>query len=143
MGLSFFSPDQPVQNMVALARTHNKPVMIAEATPRGYDLAEMAYGALDCRGQDLVKKTPEEIWAEWYEPFFGFIHANADVIRAVAYINADWNEQPMWNPGSGDLYWGDSRIEANPTIKEQWLNEISSPFWLHGSEQLFATLAEE
>jgi hypothetical protein len=78
----------------------------------------------------------------WDEPFFGFIHANADVVRAVAYINADWNVQPMWDPSNSDLYWGDSRVQANPIIKERWLNEISNPFWLHGSEQLFTILAE-
>ena len=43
----------------------------------------------------LVDETPEAIWHDWYKPFSDFIHANTDFIRAVAYINADWNEQPM------------------------------------------------
>jgi hypothetical protein len=36
-------------------------------------------------------------------------------------------------------YWGDSRTQANAHIKERWLNEIDTAFWLHGSEQPFAS----
>jgi len=36
------------------------------------------------------------IWNDWYVPFFDFIHADNDVICAVAYINVDWDSQSMW-----------------------------------------------
>lgn len=90
-----------------------------------------------------MDETPEAIWRDWYEPFFDFVHANTDFIRAVAYINADWNEQPMWKPGGSNGYRGDSRVQANAYLKERWLNEIDTAFWLHGSDQLFASLLFE
>lgn len=50
---------------------------------------ERTYGSPSSTGHSLVDETPEAIWHDWYEPFFDFIHANTDVIRAVAYFNAD------------------------------------------------------
>lgn len=72
------------------ALEHNKPVLVAESAPQGYDLEESTYGAAE------VAKTPDGVWDEWYVPFFAYVHDNAGVIRAVAYINVDWNSQPMW-----------------------------------------------
>jgi len=117
---------------------HNKPVLVAESTSQGYDLEESTYGAAE------VAKTPEEMWDEWYVPFLAYVHDNADVIRAVAYINVDWNSQPMWQAGGVEgIYWGDSRIQTNEVIKARWLEEISTDFWLHGSPKLFATLGHK
>ena len=140
MGTSHFIFDQTVQNhFLDFARIHNKPVLIAEAAPQGYDLDELTYSAPD-DGQNFAPKTAEEIWDEWYGPFFAFIHDNADVIRAVAYINTDWHSQAMWGPDGGNGYWGDSRVQANDTIRERWLAEIGTPFWLHGTPDLFKML---
>jgi hypothetical protein len=141
VGISYFSSVQPFQDsLLEFARAHDKPLMIAESAPQGYDLEELTYGSPASTGRSLSATTAEEIWRRWYEPFLGFIHANADVIRAVAYINVAWNEQPMWQPGAGNGYWGDSRIQANEVIKERWLEEISVDFWAHGSPELFGLL---
>ena len=64
---------------------------------------------------------------------------NARVIRAVAYINVEWNAQEMWGGGSS-RYWGDSRIEANALVRERWLAQIRDGSWLHGGPGLFDTL---
>ena len=48
----------------------------------------------------------KQIWDEWYEPFFEFIHENKDIIRAVAYINTHWQSQPMWGQPYTNGYWG-------------------------------------
>ena len=58
------------------------------------------------------------------------------MIKAVAYINVDWDSQPMWQDGT----WGDSRVQANDTIKALWLSEIQGELWLHASPDLFALL---
>ena len=140
MGTSHFIFDETVQNrFLDFARAHNKPVVIAEASPQGYDLDELTHSAPN-DGQSFEAKTAEEIWAEWFGPFFAFIHENADVIRAVAYINVDWHSQAMWGPGGGNGYWGDSRVQVNDTIRARWLAEIGTPFWLHGTPDLFEKL---
>ncbi|GAB5519938.1 MAG: hypothetical protein RhofKO_21890 [Rhodothermales bacterium] len=140
MGTSFFEYEEAIYaRFLAFARARNKPVMIAEATPQGYSVSNETYSAPG-DGQTFVPKTASAIWGEWYAPFFDLIHTNADVIRAVAYINADWHSQAMWGPNGGNGYWGDSRVHVDPTIRERWLSEINQPFWLHASPDLFATL---
>ncbi|MDX1741327.1 MAG: hypothetical protein R3178_08545, partial [Rhodothermales bacterium] len=106
-----------------------------EASPQGYDLEELTF-SLPTDGLSFERRTADEVWSQWYAPFFSFVHENSDVIRAVAYINCDWNEQEMWRPGGLNGYWGDSRVEANDEIKARWMAEINDPFWLHGSPDL-------
>ena len=140
MGTSYFVFDPVVYDaFLEFARSHSKPVMIAEAAPQGFDLADLTYsGASD--GLSFEPRTSGDVWNEWYAPFFSFIHENSDVIRAVAYINCDWNEQDMWRPGGTNGYWGDTRVQANDDIKARWLAEIGDPLWLHGSLDLFQKL---
>lgn len=107
-----------------IARSHNKPVMIAESTPLHLQTDE---------------GMPEDVWNQWFAPFFKQIHDNSDVIRAVAYINADWESQPMW----AGQNWGDSRIQENEYIQNKWLEEVSSNFWLNASPSLFQQLNQE
>ncbi|MFM7022611.1 MAG: T9SS type A sorting domain-containing protein [Flavobacteriales bacterium] len=118
MAYSHFKYASNGSGEIALARAHHKPVMIAEATPRG----------------DII--APGYSWDTWFAPLFQHIQDNKDVIKALAYINANWNGQWMWS-GQG---WGDTRIENSSTIKAKWLAEISSSFWLTASPNLFATL---
>lgn len=140
MGTSHFVFDPAVHDrFLDFARAHNKPVLVAEATPQGYDLDELSFSDPG-DGQQFTSKTPEQIWDEWFKPFFSYIHQNADVIRGVAYINADWHSQAMWGPSGGSGYWGDSRVQVNPVIRERWLNEVNTSFWLHGSPDLFEQL---
>lgn len=111
----------------SIAREKGKPVMIAEAAPMS----------------DVKTQRNPEIWDTWYTTkFFDYIYANQDVIKAVAYINVDWNSQPMWeyNPPTQATYWGDSRIQAYEPIKEKWLLEMQKECWLHSSETLFEQL---
>jgi|GEM_PF-707323 len=131
-----------------LARTRHKPVMLCESAPQGYDLDALNYRYINTMlggapGSNPVSKTPDQIWDEWFKPFFDYIHDNSDVVRIVSYINADWDSQAKWAPPYNEGYWGDSRVEVNPDIRGKWLNEISSDFWLHGSDSLFALLSGE
>jgi beta-glucanase (GH16 family) len=121
-GLSYFEPRLPILNaFLELAREHHKPVMIAESAPKGASTS--------------ATTRPELLWNTWYQPFFDFIYANQDVIRAVAYINVDWDAQPMW-ANSGET-WGDSRVQANEVILSNWLAEMNKPVWAHASPDLF------
>lgn len=100
------------EGILSIAREKEKPVMIAEATPRGYDL-------LLVDGQDA--------WESWYEPFFSHVRQNKDVVKAIAYINVRWQDQPMWrNQG-----WGDSRVQADNYVREQWALEMENDMWVH------------
>lgn len=149
MGLSWFLSPYQVKKQVesqsdladevlSFARQQNKQVMIAEAAPQGYDLHAMTRSNISSiwdgeAGMLPVKKTPQQIWQEWYVPFFKYIHDNSDVIRAVAYINANWNAQKKWSGAYTEGYWGDSRIQSSPQLMEYWLKEINNPeFWQHG-----------
>lgn len=149
VGLSWFLPanmkyhgktptqKELAEEVLAFARLHNKPVMISEASPQGYDLSELTKANISPvldgpSGKNRVKKTPEEIWNEWFKPFFEFVYENSDVIRVVAYINADWDSQPMWGPPYANGYWGDSRVQVNPIIRNLWLKEIKKSIWKHG-----------
>ncbi len=148
MGFSWFLPPDEVRNnapsqrvladeVLNFARKKGKPVMIAEASPQGYNLKKLTYSNISSlwdgeAGKSLVYKTSEEIWQEWFSPFFNYIHANRDVIRAVAYINADWDMQKKWSPPYREGYWGDSRVQMNPDIRQRWLHQIEdSSEWLH------------
>ena len=127
-----------------------KPLMICEAAPKGYNIDESPDGpapfvypdrglTFSRDGVAADSRTSEQIWSEWYAPLFDLVRDNAHAIRAVAYINVEWNAQEMWGAGSA-LYWGDSRIEANALLHERWLAEIRSASWLHGSPNLFEAL---
>ena len=105
---SYFKQSNPSGGMMAIARERAKPVMIAEATPQ----------------RNLSLGDPIVHWDAWFAPFFAHVHANADVIKAVAYINTRWFDQPAWGAG-----WGDSRVQIRPEIKARWIAEMQDPIW--------------
>ena len=72
----------------------------------------------------------EKIGSEWYKPFFSFIRNNKDAVKAVSYINADWDNQSLWAAPYQNGYWGDSRVQDNLEISKKWLTEIGDKsFW--------------
>lgn len=128
------TPQQAQDNLLDFARKRKKPVFIAEAAPQGYSLSKLTQSPIQINQQKTV--SANDIWQQWYQPLFDYIDQNRDIIRALAYINADWASQPMWhcepntkagseNCSSG--YWGDTRVQANSEIKACWLNEVTNP----------------
>jgi hypothetical protein len=111
IGYSYFKQSNPSGGMLGIAREKAKPVMIAESTPM----------------RNLSLGDPEAHWSSWFAPFFAHIHANQDVIKAVAYINTRWFDQAGWGAG-----WGDSRVQIRPEIKARWITEMQSPMWAPG-----------
>ena len=130
--------------VLAFARAHHKPLMVCESTPEGYDnlnLTKRNTGAGDGKpGENSKPKTPEEIWNEWYAPFFDYIEKNKDTIKVVAYINVNWDVQSLWAPPYRQGYWGDTRVEVNPVIKAKWIQMISQSKWMLASPSLFSDL---
>jgi hypothetical protein len=121
--LSFFSPwnDQTRlwsgksrQLMIDFAKAHGKPLMIAESSTKFTEQPSLG----------------ESSWKNWFIPFFRF--ADSSGAKAICYINADWDAQPLWQ-GKG---WGDSRIQQNEIVKLHWLQEISKPRYLMASDSL-------
>ena len=119
LAYSHFDENNPGRNIREFAEAHSKPIMIAESTPR----------------VDLKTQASSTIWEDWYAPLFETIHANP-AIKALAYINVNWDSQSQWQ-GQG---WGDSRVQVNGAVKENWLAETSQDDWLKASETLFEQL---
>lgn len=118
-----------IERMLDFAREKGRPVMIAEASPQGYDLANNSNRNITPildgpSGEGLVALEPEDIWAAWFGPLFEFMEEHRDVIRALAYINANWDAQVMWGPPYNSGYWGDSRLEVNPYIAKRFNEAI-------------------
>ena len=139
----FLSPDRGPKGssqkelsdeVATIARQKNKPMMIAESANQGYSNSSLTKRnitkILDGNsGNDMIIKTAEEIWNEWYGPYFDWIKENGDVVKGISYINANWDAQQMWGPPYDQGYWGDSRIEVNKEIKRLWIEEFSKSFW--------------
>lgn len=107
--------------MLDFARQRKKPVLIAEATPNYHD---------------IVQNNTVDEWNAWFKPLFDYINANSDVIKGLAYINAQWYSQNMWK---NNEYFNkcDSRVQrADETFKAKWRSEFNTNNWFNGSEAL-------
>ncbi|MDX2430308.1 MAG: glycosyl hydrolase [Bacteroides sp.] len=119
MGYSHFNEPNPGANILAFAELHDKPVMIAEATPK----------------VDLKVGDGAAHWTSWYAPLYEKIYSQ-NRIKALAYINVNWDSQSMWQ-GQG---WGDSRVQVNEVVMENWQMEIQKAPWVLASDSLFELL---
>ncbi len=119
IGVSFFLTEMSayMDYIAAIAVEHNKPLMIAEATPFGI-------GTLSGQAS----------WDSWFDPFFDFIAANR--VKAISYINWDWETIPQFQ-GQG---WGNCRIQNNVIVKGNWNTEITQTKYLNSSSTLFSEL---
>lgn len=134
-----YSPIQAHNAILKFARSHQKPVQISESAPQGYDLTLNTVKTIF--NKPVRNLSDSEIWDGWYAPFFKFIADNRDVIRSVAYINANWQSQANWVCSDGSPagssacpngYWGDHRLQSNPFIRDRFENEIRSGYWMIG-----------
>lgn len=133
-GLSYFEFHKPSwDRLVGQARKHGKPIMVCESTPQGYNLLSLTHASVEGDGRDAKSVDADFIWQQWYEPFFQFIDENSDIVRSVAYINCNWSSQLMWDPSSGNGYWGDSRINANSAIQRRWEAQVNNPKWIYSN----------
>lgn len=125
------TPGELADEVLALAREKGKPVMIAEASPQAMDLNEnfTAHHSPLWDGEPASERTAmtdDELWDYWFAPLFDYMEANRDVVDALAYINADWDSQPMWGPPYAGGFWGDSRLESNPELAKRFNEAIAA-----------------
>jgi hypothetical protein len=170
-GFSWFRGDPTCTVNALRTNHPTKPIMIAESAPTAYDLKGGTYNAnqdyLAAPGASaLPLVTGAQIWDGWYKKYFDLIETNKDAIRAVAYINQDWKSYATWSCSTtaetrtaqqqaaanvpfvpvGDFrcpstYWGDTRVEVNPTVKTNWLSAIGGTQFLStASTTLFSRL---
>ena len=119
VGYSWWGGDKDGQAAIDFARKVGKPIFIAEATPRGIF---------------FDKQEHKEIWNTWFAKFFAHIEKNKDVVRAISYINADWDSQDMWDG------WGQSRLETAPYLKSKWLEKMAEPRFVNASDKPFGLI---
>lgn len=125
------SPGELSDEVLQLAREKGKPVMIAEASPQAMDLNEnfTANHSPLWDGDPTTDQKPvtnDEIWDYWFAPLFAYMEENHDVIDALAYINVDWDSQPMWGPPYESGFWGDSRLESNPELARRFNEAVTA-----------------
>ena len=114
IGYSYWSGGNYPGYALQMAREKGLPVFIAEAAPRGFFLNQI--GGM--------------VWIDWFLHFFNHVEANKDVIRAISYINANWDAQPMWE-GKG---WGNSNLQENTEAMQAWLGKMEDPLYVHGTK---------
>ncbi len=118
----------PDTEMINFARSKDKPVMIAEATPafctgKGDD---EIYTDADIKKPEIADK----IWNEWFAGLFKVIEDNGDTVKALAYINTDWYAQAMWI-NSKAFQKIDSRIEMSPYVSDKWREKMQESRYLN------------
>lgn len=119
------------------AREHGLKVFIAEVTPH----------TGECTDQIDLAAQPERA-KQWISTFDQHVRDHRDVVRAISYINARWNDSeysPMWSqqldqncPG----YFAESnaRLNDNLDVAAFWGKTISAPLYLNGEENLYRKL---
>jgi len=120
-----------IDELLELARERGKPVMVAEASPQGYDLARGTHshigGTWDGpQGEGRKAVSPQEVWDSWYQPLFDYLHENRDVVQALAYINCHWDSQDLWDPPYEGGYWGDSRLQVSPELANRFTAAVAN-----------------
>lgn len=80
----------------------------------------------------------QAIWNAWYVDFFSWIESNRDIVRAVSYINTDWQAQTRWHCTSKAEscptgYWGVTSIQDDATVLQNFTSELRKSFYINGS----------
>jgi glycosyl hydrolase family 26 len=100
-----------INQFIQDAAKHNKPVMIAESTPR-------YIGSI--KG--------EASWENWYEPYFNLISRYRH-IKAFCYINASWDKYP------DKSFKFDCRIQNNAFITSKYEQVLSEPRFINANKK--------
>lgn len=125
------TPRQLADEVLALARAAGKPVMVAEAAPKGLDLDALTRANIGTvwdgpAGEARQAVSEDAIWQAWYGPLFDYMNANADAVRGFAYINCPWDDQPMWGPPYAGGDWGDSRLQRRSQLAQRFSQAVAA-----------------
>ncbi len=99
--------DEFINKFIKEAAKHNKPVMIAESTPR---YIGAGHG--------------KESWNIWYKPYFDLLSKYGH-IKAFCYINASWEDY------YDKTFKHDCRIQINTYVKTNYKTVLSDPKFIH------------
>lgn len=122
--------------MLTIAREKSKPVFIAESTPMldvPADNKSSAYLDLS------IPNHAQRAWNEWFIPYFKMIEKNKDVVKAVHYINCNWQGQPMWQKDS-PFSRIDARLSLNDSIANSWREETNKDLYVKSYDKLYDDL---
>ncbi|BEU03816.1 hypothetical protein OAG1_26160 [Agarivorans sp. OAG1] len=136
-----------LDNIIAYLNAKDKPIFVAEASPKYYWIERGEYKPdADTTVNNLQKVSGEQIWQDWYEPFFDFLKRHQQSIRAVSYINMHWESFAGWSCDikntravklgltCKDGIWGDARVQVNPYIKQQFFNRLDNGKYIYRQE---------
>ena len=112
-GANLFSYGDAVMEF---AKTHKKPVMVAEASPVS---GILPYGT--------------EAWDSWFVHFFSVCYNKN--IKAISFINANWERYTFEG-----VDWKDARLTNNQQISDAWFMETNKSRYLKQSPDLFEQL---
>ena len=128
------SPETIYNALLSFSRQHNKPVLISEAAPVAYRTTRLDSSCILENSPIELPGCAEELWTDWYAPFFAYISQNSDVIKGVSYINTNWEnieqfscgaEQRAGENGCGSGYWGNSKIQENEHIRARFKTALA------------------
>jgi hypothetical protein len=115
VGASYFGQfPKFISQVAAVADEHEKPFMLAETS--SWNIKNEAHRKV------------------FFERLFKFVREKG--VDALCYINANWDEQPMWV----NQNWGDGRVQPYPDVLSLWQAETSKKEFLKASPRLFQTL---
>jgi len=127
--------------LMTFARNHSKPAMIAESAPQGFDLRNLNYSCTAARQNTQNFASGQAAWNAFFSDYFQWIYDNRDHLRAVAYINTDWQSQSRWYcaPGAASCaagYWGITSIQANAQVMTNFKTEMAKTFYAHAGSPI-------
>ena len=120
LGYSYWQGGTFSDNALDFARAKGKPIFIAESTPRGYHMDQ----------------SPQFIWDDWFRFYLSHIEENTDVIKAISYINSDWDAETMWKGGG----WGNARIQDNEFVSARWRETMDRDPYVHRVDGTYALI---
>jgi hypothetical protein len=104
-------------DVLAFAKAHHKPVMIAESSPiQGIDSKSNA------------------AWDQWFVNFLSFTYQKN--IKAISFITTNWSKASI----DGVSEWKDSRLNNNEEVAKAWFKETNKARYLKQSPKLFKDL---
>lgn len=104
--------------LLDFAKTHQKPVMIAESNP--------VHG---------IAKDNADVWDQWFVNYFSLIYSKN--IRAISFINEDWKRMAI---AELPEEWTDARLYNNELVSKAWFRETGKDHYLKQSPELYEQL---
>ncbi|HHT25646.1 MAG TPA: hypothetical protein GXZ82_00165 [Firmicutes bacterium] len=111
---------QRTLRFLEMARRHGKPVFLSESA------AVDAHITPD--RQDPGFQDGKADWELWFAPFFAFLQEHPE-IKGFNYMSQDYRNTKYAANG-----WGNSRIQDNSYILQQWMEMLRDERFIHASD---------